>query len=49
VAGSALVLATPDGDDAAGGLLLLAVDGATATRLAATATSATLTVSLPPP
>jgi len=49
VAGSALVLATPDGDDAAGGLLLLAVDGATAARLAATATSATLTVSLPPP
>jgi pilus assembly protein CpaB len=49
VAGSALVLATPDGDDAAGGLLLLALDGATAARLAATATSATLTVSLPPP
>ena len=49
VAGSALVLAIPGGDDAAGGLLLLAVDGATAARLAATATSATLTISLPPP
>jgi pilus assembly protein CpaB len=54
VAGSALVLATPgdgaEGDqDAAGGLLLLAVDAATAARLAATSTTATLTVSLPPP
>jgi Flp pilus assembly protein CpaB len=52
VAGSVLVLATPAGSeegDAAGGLLLLAVDGATAARLAATSTTATLTVSLPAP
>lgn len=49
VAGSALVLATPGGEDPAGGLLLLAVDGATAARLAATSTTATLTVSLPRP
>jgi len=53
VAASALVLAVPgegaDDRDAAVGLLLLAVDGDTAARLAATATSATLTLSLPPP
>jgi pilus assembly protein CpaB len=50
VAASALVLAVPRGEqDAADGLLLLAVDGDTAARLAAAATSATLTLSLPPP
>jgi hypothetical protein len=53
VAASALVLAAPlpvtDGTDPAAGLLLLAVDAATAERLAAAATTATLTVSLPPP
>ena len=53
MAASALVLAVPgegaDDRDAAVGLLLLAVDGDTAARLAATATSATLTLSLPPP
>jgi pilus assembly protein CpaB len=54
IAGAALVLATPgmgtaDGRDPAGGLLLLAVDTATAARLAAASTAATLTVSLPPP
>jgi Flp pilus assembly protein CpaB len=53
VAAGALVLAAPpsapeDGDPAAG-LLLLAVDGPTAARLAAVATTSTLTVSLPPP
>jgi pilus assembly protein CpaB len=53
VAAGALVLAAPpsasdDGDPAAG-LLLLAVDGTTAARLAAVATTSTLTVSLPPP
>ena len=52
VAGSTLVLATPGtgtdgGQDPAGGLLLLAVDPATAARLAAASTTATLTVSLP--
>jgi pilus assembly protein CpaB len=53
VAGDALVLAAPEPatdpatDD--GGLLVLAVDDATAARLAAVATTATLTVSLPPP
>ena len=52
VAADALVLAT-DGRprdasaDPGGGLLLLAVDAATAERLAATAASATLTVTLP--
>ena len=52
VAADALVLAT-DGRprdpsaDPGGGLLLLAVDGATAGRLAAAAASATLTVTLP--
>jgi pilus assembly protein CpaB len=53
VAASALVLAVPgegaDDRDTAVGLLLLAVDGATAARLAASATTATLTLSLPPP
>jgi Flp pilus assembly protein CpaB len=53
VAANALVLATPGSsageDQPAGGLLLLAVDGATAARLAATSTTATLTLSLPPP
>ncbi|SEK49986.1 Flp pilus assembly protein CpaB [Blastococcus sp. DSM 46786] len=48
VAAGALVLAAPAGDDGAG-LLVLAVDGDTATRLAAAAATATLTVSLPPP
>ena len=46
VAAGAPVLATPgQGDD---GLLLLAVDADTAARLAAAATTATLTLSLPP-
>jgi pilus assembly protein CpaB len=36
-------------DDPAAGLLLIAVDEATAARLAAAATTDTLTVSLPPP
>jgi pilus assembly protein CpaB len=52
VAASVLVLATPasgPGDADTGGLLLLAVDPSTAARLAAMATTATLTVSLPPP
>ena len=50
VAEGALVVATAGGDDDAGaGLLLLAVDGETATRLAAAATTATLTVTLPRP
>jgi pilus assembly protein CpaB len=53
VAAGALVLAAPrptaaDPDPAAG-LLVLAVDPATAARLAAAATTATLTLSLPPP
>jgi pilus assembly protein CpaB len=44
------VVTAPDGrsDDGAG-LLVLAVDAPTAARLAAAATTATLTVSLPPP
>ena len=50
VAGSALVLATTGADEGPGaGLLLLAVDPATAARLAAAATTATLTVNLPRP
>lgn len=53
VAEHALVLAAPGtGGEPGGpsaGLLLIAVDGATAARLAAAATTATLTVSLPPP
>jgi hypothetical protein len=52
VAANALVLAS-DGRprdasaDPGGGLLLLAVDGATASRLAAAAASSTLTVTMP--
>lgn len=51
VAGGALVLAAPaaDADDPGAGLLVLAVDEATAARLAAASAGATLTVSLPPP
>jgi Flp pilus assembly protein CpaB len=55
VAAGALVLAASGpAEDAASppadtGLLVLAVDGITAARLAAVATTATLTVSLPPP
>jgi Flp pilus assembly protein CpaB len=56
VAADVLVLAAPGPveDDAASarddaGLLVLAVDDGTAARLAAVATTATLTVSLPPP
>jgi len=50
VAEGVLVVATSGTDEKAGaGLLLLAVDDATAARLAAAATSATLTVTLPPP
>lgn len=52
-AAGALVLAVGAPSDAstgaAGGLLLIAVDGATAARLAAAATTATLTVTLPRP
>ena len=51
VAGGALVLAAPrpvsEDPDPAAGLLVLAVDPATAARLAAVSTAATLTVSLP--
>jgi Flp pilus assembly protein CpaB len=50
VAGDALVLATAAANDETGaGLLLVAVDDATAARLAAAATTATLTVNLPSP
>ncbi|RBY74453.1 Flp pilus assembly protein CpaB [Geodermatophilus sp. TF02-6] len=49
VAAGALVLAAPGPDDADDGLLLLAVDAGTAAQLAAAATTATLTLSLPPP
>jgi Flp pilus assembly protein CpaB len=53
VAAGALVLAAPGpasaDPDPAAGLLVLAVDAATAARLAAASTTATLTVSLPPP
>jgi Flp pilus assembly protein CpaB len=48
VAAHALVLAAPGGSDAGGGVLVLAVDPATAARLAAASTTATLTVSLAP-
>jgi len=49
VAGGALVLAaTGAGEESSAGLLLIAVDGPTAARLAAAATTATLTVNLPP-
>jgi pilus assembly protein CpaB len=47
VAAGALVLATPGPGDATEGLLLLAVDADTAAQLAAAATTATLTLSLP--
>ncbi|MGY1694510.1 MULTISPECIES: Flp pilus assembly protein CpaB [unclassified Geodermatophilus] len=47
VARAALVLAVPGPDD--GGLLVLAVDEATASALAAAAATATLTLSLTPP
>jgi hypothetical protein len=50
IAPGALVLAAGGTDDESGvGLLLLAVDQATAARLAAAAASATLTVTLPAP
>jgi Flp pilus assembly protein CpaB len=50
VAGGALVLAATGADEESGaGLLLIAVEGETAARLAAAATTATLTVNLPPP
>jgi pilus assembly protein CpaB len=52
VAEGALVVAAsggPTGDDPGAGLLLLAVGPETAARLAAAATTATLTVTLPPP
>jgi pilus assembly protein CpaB len=50
VAAGALVLAGSGADDGSGaGLLLIAVDEVTAARLAAAATTATLTVNLPPP
>lgn len=49
VAGGALVLAADEtGEESSAGLLLIAVDGPTAARLAAAATTATLTVNLPP-
>ncbi|MGY1914669.1 Flp pilus assembly protein CpaB [Blastococcus sp. SYSU DS0973] len=51
VASGARVLAAPasDADDPGAGLLVLAVEEATAARLAAASAGATLTVSLPPP
>ncbi len=50
VAAGALVLAASGADEESGaGLLLIAVDKVTAARLAAAATTATLTVNLPPP
>lgn len=53
VAAGALVLSAPrpgaEDPDPAAGLLVLAVDPTTAARLAAASTTATLTVSLPPP
>ncbi len=50
LADGVLVLAAGgSGEDPAAGLLLVAVDPATAARLAAAATTATLTVNLPPP
>jgi Flp pilus assembly protein CpaB len=53
VAAGALVLSAPSGAgdeaDPAAGLLVLAVDPATAARLAVVSAAATLTVSLPPP
>lgn len=47
--GALVVAATGAGEAAGAGLLLLAVDDATAARLAAAATTATLTVTLPRP
>jgi Flp pilus assembly protein CpaB len=50
VAAGALVLAATGADEESGaGLLLIAVDVETAARLAAAATTATLTMNLPPP
>ena len=50
VAGDAIVVAAPGADEEAGaGLLLIAVDPVTASRLAAAAATATLTVNLPRP
>lgn len=49
VAARALVLAAPGSGVDGDGLLLVAVDGPTASRLAAAATSGTLTVTLVPP
>jgi Flp pilus assembly protein CpaB len=48
VAGRALVLAASSAPDDPGGVLVLAVDPATAARLAAATTTSTLTVSLAP-
>jgi pilus assembly protein CpaB len=48
-AGVRVLAAGGSGDDPAAGLLLVAVDTSTAARLAAASTTATLTVSLPPP
>jgi Flp pilus assembly protein CpaB len=48
-AGVRVLAAGGSGDDPAAGLLLVAVDTGTAARLAAASTTATLTVSLPPP
>ncbi|RBY77972.1 Flp pilus assembly protein CpaB [Blastococcus sp. TF02-09] len=47
--GVRVLAAGGSGDGPTAGLLIVAVDTATAARLAAAATSATLTVSLPPP
>ena len=47
--GVRVLAAGGSGDDPAAGLLLVAVDTVTAARLAAASTTATLTVSLPPP
>ncbi|SDF13319.1 Flp pilus assembly protein CpaB [Blastococcus fimeti] len=47
--GVRVLAAGGSGEDPAAGLLLVAVDTPTAARLAAAATSSTLTVSLPPP
>lgn len=47
--GVRVLAAGGSGDAPAAGLLMVAVDGTTAARLAAAATTATLTVSLPPP
>jgi pilus assembly protein CpaB len=47
--GVRVLAAGGSGDDPTAGLLMVAVDTATAARLAAASTTATLTVSLPPP